>query len=147
MNSEYQTPPIQTLILVRFVVALTDTSAPGLAFLTSVPIRLFAQGAILTLRMLHCWVIFMLFLFFKKHKVSNSLDPDQDRYSVCKGCQQTKKAVATEEGLLFYSKTCVKWPISKRSKNWFLRPIIPYCRSKVLQNAPKGAFCNTFNLH
>ena len=28
-----------------------------------------------------------------------------------------------------------------------LRPIIVYCRSKVLQNAPRGAFCNTFGLH
>ena len=25
--------------------------------------------------------------------------------------------------------------------------IIAYCRSKVLQNAPRGAFCNTFDLH
>ena len=24
---------------------------------------------------------------------------------------------------------------------------IAYCRSKVLQNAPKGAFCNTFDLY
>ena len=30
----------------------------------------------------------------------------------------------------------------KKTKNWFLRPIIAYCRSKVLQNAPRGALCN-----
>ena len=39
----------------------------------------------------------------------------------------------------YYSKTCVKRPLS--------RQIITKCRSKVLQNAPKGAFCNTFDLH
>ena len=43
-----------------------------------------------------------------------------------------------------YSRTCVKWPLSKRR---FSRLIIAKCRSKVLQNAPKGAFCNTFDLH
>ena len=35
----------------------------------------------------------------------------------------------------------------KKTKNWFSRPIIVKCRSKVLQNAPSGAFCNTFDLH
>ena len=30
-----------------------------------------------------------------------------------------------------YSKTCVK-----QAENWFSRPIITKCRSKVLQNAP-----------
>ena len=34
---------------------------------------------------------------------------------------------------------------SKRPKI-FLRQIIAYCMSKVLQNAPFGAFCNTFDL-
>ena len=42
-----------------------------------------------------------------------------------------------------YSKTCVKWPRSKRPKIGFQDE----CRSKVLQNASRGAFCNTFNLH
>ena len=34
-----------------------------------------------------------------------------------------------------------------KTENWLLRPIIASCRSKVLQNAPRGAFCNTFDLH
>ena len=34
-------------------------------------------------------------------------------------------------------KRCVKRPLSKYQK----------CRSKVLQNAPRGVFCNTFDLH
>ena len=46
-----------------------------------------------------------------------------------------------------YSKTCLKQPLKKKTENWFSRPIIAYCRSKVLQNAPKGEFCNTFDLH
>ena len=36
---------------------------------------------------------------------------------------------------------------SKRAQKWFSAPIIAECRSKVLQNAPRGAFCNTFDLH
>ena len=36
---------------------------------------------------------------------------------------------------------------SKTTKNWFSRPVIAKCMSKVLQNAPKGAFCNTFDLN
>ena len=31
----------------------------------------------------------------------------------------------------------------KKTENWFSIPIRAYCRSKVLQNAPRGAFCNT----
>ena len=41
----------------------------------------------------------------------------------------------------------VKTATLKKTENWFLRPIIASCRSKVSQNAPRGAFCNTFNLH
>ena len=33
---------------------------------------------------------------------------------------------------------------SQKDHNWFSRHIIALCRSKVLQNAPKGAFCNIF---
>ena len=41
-----------------------------------------------------------------------------------------------------YSKTCVKRPL-KRS--WW--QMVAQWRLKVLQNAPLGAFCNTFDLH
>ena len=41
-----------------------------------------------------------------------------------------------------YSKTCLKQPLKKKR-----RPIIAYSKSKVLQNAPLGAFCNPFDLH
>ena len=34
-----------------------------------------------------------------------------------------------------YSKTCLKRPLKRRQKNWFSRPIIASCKSKVLQNA------------
>ena len=44
-------------------------------------------------------------------------------------------------------KTFVKRPLSKRPKTWVLRLIIIKFRSKVLQNAPRGAFCKTFDLH
>ena len=37
-----------------------------------------------------------------------------------------------------YSKTCVKQPLKKKTKNWLSRPIIARCRSKVLQNAPRA---------
>ena len=43
---------------------------------------------------------------------------------------------------LIYSKTCVKLPLSK-TENLFSIPIIAQCRSKVLPNAPRGAFCHT----
>ena len=51
-----------------------------------------------------------------------------------------------------YSKTCVKWPLSKRPKNGFQDRLLfkagqKYCRMLPLQNAPKGAFYNTFDLH
>ena len=35
------------------------------------------------------------------------------------------------------SKTCLKWPLKKKTKNLFSIPIIAVCRSKVLQNAPR----------
>ena len=38
----------------------------------------------------------------------------------------------------------VKPVLSGHSKR---RPIITHCRSKVLQNAPRGASCNPFDLH
>ena len=36
--------------------------------------------------------------------------------------------------------------LKKKTKNWFSRPIIAYCRSKVLQNAPRehSAILSTF---
>ena len=50
-------------------------------------------------------------------------------------------------GLLFnplfeldYSKTCLNCPLKKKINNWFSRPIIALCRSKVLQNAPREHF-------
>ena len=45
--------------------------------------------------------------------------------------------------MVYTIKTCVKRPLSKRPKSVFSRPIIVLCMSKVLQNAPRGAFCNT----
>ena len=47
---------------------------------------------------------------------------------------------------MIYSKTCVKRPLSKNRKLVF-KTNYAKCRSKVLQNAPRGAFCNTFDLH
>ena len=35
----------------------------------------------------------------------------------------------------YYIKTCLKRPLKNKTKNWFLKPITAYCRSKVLQNA------------
>ena len=48
--------------------------------------------------------------------------------------------------IVLYSKTCLKQPLKQKTKNWFPSPIIAEWRSKVLQNAPRGAFCNTFDL-
>ena len=36
---------------------------------------------------------------------------------------------------------------SQKHKKLVFKPNYPLSRSKVLQNAPKGAFCNTFDLH
>ena len=41
-----------------------------------------------------------------------------------------------------YSKTCVKRPLSKKT-NYHLMQV----KSIDLQNAPRGAFCNTYDLH
>ena len=45
-----------------------------------------------------------------------------------------------------YSKTCLKRPLKKKTKNWFSRPLIAKYRSKVLQNAPRehSAILSTF---
>ena len=45
-----------------------------------------------------------------------------------------------------YSKTHLKRPLKKKTKNWFSRPIIAECRSKVLQNAlmEHSAILSTF---
>ena len=41
----------------------------------------------------------------------------------------------------------VKKVTLKKITNWFTRPIIAKCKSQVLQIAPRGAFCNTSDLH
>ena len=46
-----------------------------------------------------------------------------------------------------YSKTCLKRSLKKKTKIGFQEQLLLKCRSKVLQNAPRGAFCNTFDLH
>ena len=40
---------------------------------------------------------------------------------------------------------CILSKAIKKTKNRFSRPSISYCRLKVLQNAPMGAFCNAFD--
>ena len=60
-------------------------------------------------------------------------------------------AVGTH-GTLPMSNKCLKGekntvkPVHSDDK-WFSRQIIVQCRSKVLQNAPRGASCNTYDLH
>ena len=46
-----------------------------------------------------------------------------------------------------YSKTCLQRPLKKNTKSGFQYRVSLKCRTKVLQNAPRGAFCNTFDLH
>ena len=46
--------------------------------------------------------------------------------------------------ICLYSKTLVKWPLSKRPKIGFQDQLLLNAGKKVLQN---GAFCNTFDLH
>ena len=47
-----------------------------------------------------------------------------------------------------YSETCVKRPLSKIPKIGFQDQLsLNAGQSKVLQNAPRGAFCNTCDLH
>ena len=42
--------------------------------------------------------------------------------------------------------TCLKRPLKQKTKKWFSRPITAFCRSKVLQNAPRehSAILSTF---
>ena len=49
-------------------------------------------------------------------------------------------------GIAKYSKTHLKRPLKKKTKNCFSRPIIDYRRSKVLQNALRehSAILSTF---
>ena len=49
--------------------------------------------------------------------------------------------------LLIYSKTCVKRPLSKRQKKLVFKTDYRLMQVKVLQNAPKGVFCNITDLH
>ena len=51
-----------------------------------------------------------------------------------------------EDGGKLCSKTCLKQPLKNR-QNKGLRSFLALRRSKVLQNAPLGAFCNTSDLH
>ena len=49
---------------------------------------------------------------------------------------------------MLYCKTCLKWPLKKKTKIGFqdqlsLNAGQKYCRI----NAPRGAFCNTFDLY
>ena len=39
-----------------------------------------------------------------------------------------------------YSKTCLNRPLRKKTKNWIWRPIIAWCRSKVLQYWPSLSY-------
>ena len=46
-----------------------------------------------------------------------------------------------------YIKTCVKRLLSKRPKIGFQDQLSLNAGQKVLQNAPRGALCNSFDLH
>ena len=46
-----------------------------------------------------------------------------------------------------YSQTCVKRPLSKSPKVGFQDQLSGFLQPKGLQIAPRGAFCNTFDLH
>ena len=63
---------------------------------------------------------------------------------------QTAPLGAVESGfrVLAIQKNLSKAATEKKTQNWFSRlQIIAYCRSKALQNAPKGALCNTLDVH
>ena len=57
------------------------------------------------------------------------------------------KTIFRDRNTIYLCKSLCKTAALKKTENLFSRQIIAYCRSKVLQNAEKGAFCNTFNLH
>ena len=57
-------------------------------------------------------------------------------------CRNTTMLLGTT-----YSKTCVNQPLSKRPKIGFQDQLLLNAGRKYLQNAPRGAFCNTFDLH
>ena len=44
-----------------------------------------------------------------------------------------------------YSRTCVKWTLLKKRKLIF-KTNYRFMQVKILQNAPRGASCNTFDL-
>ena len=43
-----------------------------------------------------------------------------------------------------YSKTCLKWPLKKKTKNWFFKTNY---RLMQVKSIAECSFCNTFNLH
>ena len=47
---------------------------------------------------------------------------------------------------LWYSKTCLKRPLKKNKKIGFQYRLSLNANKKLLQNAPMGAYCNTFDL-
>ena len=48
---------------------------------------------------------------------------------------------------VLYSKTCVKTATLEKTENCFFKTNYHLKQVKVLQNAPRGEFCNTFDLH
>ena len=71
------------------------------------------------------------FLVVKKSHFTKNVHLTASLQNVHVGCQ--------------YSKTCLKQPL-KKDKTKILKTNGSLMRSKGLQNAPLGAFCNTFDL-
>ena len=49
--------------------------------------------------------------------------------------------------MFMYSKTCVKRCHSQKDRKLIFKANYPLMQVKILQNAPRGTFCNTFEHH
>ena len=45
------------------------------------------------------------------------------------------------------SKTCLKGPLKRKTKNWFFQTDYRLMQVKSIADCSKRAFCNTFDLH
>ena len=64
-----------------------------------------------------------------------------------KSCSSGKFFNGTKMKILRKLVNLCKMATLKKTTYWFSRLIIDQCMSKVLQNAPRGAFCNTLDLY
>ena len=58
-----------------------------------------------------------------------------------------KQYVQSDQGIFYYSKTCLKWSLKKKDKTKVFKTIRSLMKVGSIAECSLGAFCNTFDLH